>query len=190
MRRLTSILLSAILVSGALTTVAASPASACARALRKSDVFAAMRNGSDLDAGVVRASAGMETISLLTLNLDVSPVKKTYKIGDTVKIDVTVTRPAKEDPGGNHIPMERPYVQPAPGVIVGIGLHIGRVFLPGAGISDDNGVAHIAIKIESYAPRATWADTSIYAWKIVQETTCANVQEYGYTTLPHQFKTV
>lgn len=189
MRRLTSILLSATLMAGALTVVAASPASACARTVRKADVFRTMKHGDSMDAGVVTTSNGMEQVSLLTLNIEVADVKPVYKIGETAKIDVTVTRPAKEDPLGNGVPMDRPYVEPAEGVIVGVGLHIGRVFLPGAALTGADGVAHIKIKIESYAPAGQWADTSVYAWKVLQETTCASVQEYGYRSMPHMFKT-
>jgi hypothetical protein len=191
MRRLTSILLTATLMAGALTTIAAAPASACRRAVGKTDVFSAMKSGQSMDAGVVRASksGGMEQVSLLTLNLEVAEPKATYKIGETAEIEVTVTRPAKEDPLGNGIPMDRPYVEPAEGVIVGVGLHIGRVFLPGAAITDAQGVAKIKIKIESYAPVGQWADMSVYAWKVAYETTCATLQEYGYQSLPRQFKT-
>ena len=191
MRRMTSVLLAATLMAGALTTIAAAPASACSRVVGKSDVFSAMKNDQSMEAGVVRASSsgGMEQVSLLTLHLEVSEPKPVYKIGETAVIEVTVTRPAKEDPLGNGIPMDRPYVEPAEGVIVGVGLHIGRVFLPGAAITDAQGVAKIKIKIESYAPAGQWVDMSVYAWKVVQETSCASVQEYGYEALPRQFKT-
>lgn len=189
MKRLTSLLLSATMMAGALSVVVVSPASACARSVRKADVFRAMRHGQSMDTGVVSASSGMETVSLLTFNLEIGKVKPVYEIGETVKLDVTVTRPAKEDPLGNGIPMDRPYVEPAEGVIVGVGLHIGRVFLPGAAITDAQGVAHIQIKIESYAPAGKWSDTSIYAWKVLQDTTCASIQEYGYASAPHMFKT-
>lgn len=188
-RRITSLMVSATLMAGTLTTVVASPAGACARTIGKTDVFRAMKTDS-MEAGVVAGSSGMETVSLLTFNLEVGKTKPIYRIGETVAIDVTVTRPAKEDPLGNGIPMERPYFQPVAEVIVGVGLHIGRVFLPGAAITDDKGVAHVRIKIESYAPANQWADTSIYAWKIVQSTTCATVQEYGYQSMPHMLKTV
>jgi hypothetical protein len=187
-RRSTSLLLAAALVASALT-VAASPASACSKTLRRGDVYRSMRNGDSLDAGVVRASGGMETIALLTFDLEVAKTKPTYSIGDVVAVDVTVTRPAKEDPLGNGIPMDRPYVEPVAGAIVGVGLYIGRVFLPGAAITGADGVAHVKIKLEDYAPAGKKVDTSIYAWRVVQETTCATVQEYGYTTVPGQFKT-
>lgn len=189
LRRFTSILISATLVAGAFTTVVASPASACGRAVVKQEVFRAMRNEQSLDAGVVRASGGMEQISLLTFNLELGKVKSAYKIGDIVPLNVTVTRPANEDPLGNGIPMERPYVEPAEGVIVGAGFHIGRVFLPGAAITDANGVARIRIKLEDYAPAGAKVDASIYAWKVLQDAPCASIQEYGYMAVPGIFRT-
>lgn len=189
MRRLTSVLIAATLVAGALVTVAGSPASACGRAVERRDVFRAMRNDQSLKAGVISVSGGMEQVSVLTFNLELGKLKPEYKIGDVVPIDVTVTRPAKEDPLGNGVPMERPVVEPAAGVIVGVGLHLGRVFLPGAGITDENGLARIRIKIQDYVPVGAKVDASIYAWKVIQETPCASVQEYGYMAARGLFKT-
>ena len=189
MRRLTSILLSATLMAGALTVVSAAPAGACRQAVTKRDVFNTMRSGQSLDAGVVRASGGMEQVALLTFNLEIGKTKPTYEIGDVVPIDVTVTRPAKEDPLGNGIPMDRPYFEPAEGVIVGVGLHIGRVFLPGAAITDANGVAKVRIKLEDWAPAGVKVDASMYAWKVVYEMPCATVMEYGYRTMSGMLRT-
>ena len=135
------------------------------------------------------ACGGVETLSLKTFHLEVQANKKVYKIGETANIKVTVTRPAEEDPLGNGIPMERPYVEPAPDVNIGVGLAIGRVFLPGAGITDENGVAIVRIKIERYAPRNQWADASAYAWKVLHEMPCATVQEDGFRMTPQMFRT-
>lgn len=148
-----------------------------------------MRNEKDLDLGVVKTSGGMEAIALLTFDLEVGKLKPVYKIGDVVTVDVKVTRPAKEDPLGNGIPMDRPYVEPAEGVFVGVGLMMGRVFLPGAAITGADGVAHVKIKIQDYAPAGARVDASMYAWKIVYEVPCASIQEYGYTSMPGIFKT-
>lgn len=189
MRRLTSILLSATLMAGALVAVSAAPAGACRQAVTKRDVFRSMRSGKTLDAGVVRASGGMEQVALLTFNLEVGKTKPAYQIGDVVPIDVTVTRPAKEDPLGNGIPMDRPFVQPVEGVIVGVGLHIGRVFLPGGAVTDANGVAKVRIKLEEWAPAGVKVDASMYAWKVVYEMPCATVMEYGYRTMPGMLRT-
>lgn len=182
-----SLLLAATVVAGAFTALAPSTAGACGATVRNRDVFRAMRNDT-LAAGPVRAGA-METIALRTLHLEYEADKKVYKVGEVATIKVTVTRPAKEDPLGQGIPMDRPYVEPAVGVNVGVGLSIGRVFLPGAGLTDENGEALVKIKIENYAPAGKWADASAYAWKIVQATTCGTVQEDGFRIQPRMFRT-
>lgn len=177
-----SLLLAATLVAAAFTAVAPSSAGACGATLRNKDVFQALRNGGT-------RSGAMETIALRTLHLEYNADKKIYKIGEIAKVKVTVTRPAKEDPLGNGIPMDRPFVEPAADINVGVGLSIGRVFLPGAGVTNDKGVATVKIKIENYAPAGKWADTSAYAWRIVQSTTCGTVQEDGYRVQPRLFRT-
>lgn len=184
MTRLASSILSLVLLAGAVVVAAPTSASACGVAtLTRKDVFRAMRNGKMANAGA------METMSLKTLNLDYKADKKIYKVGSIAEVKVNVTRPAKEDPAGQGIPMDRPYVEPAEGITVGVGLSIGRVFLPGAAITDANGDALVRIKIESYAPANQWADVSVYAWRVIQETPCMTVQEYGYSTAPRMFRT-
>ena len=189
MKRLTSLMLSTTLMAGALSAITATPALACGSSLQRADGFRAMKIGESLDAGVISVSGGLEYVSLLTFNLELGKTKREYEIGDTVTINITVTRPAKEDPLGNGIPMDRPYVEPAEGVTVGVGLSIGRVFLPGAAISNADGLARVKIKLEDYAPPNKTVDASIYAWKIVQQTPCLTVQEYGFTTRPGMFRT-
>jgi hypothetical protein len=143
--------------------------------------------------GDMARSGGMETLTLRTFHLEVKQYKKVYAIGDIAKIDVTVTRPANEDPLGEGQPMpwdERPYVEPAADAIVGVGLHIGRVFLPGAAMTDANGLAKIRIKIERYAPANQTIDASVYAWRVVQTTQCLTIQEDGYKAMPGTGRTV
>jgi hypothetical protein len=184
MRRPLSGLLAAILAAGMLTVLTPSSASACAAAMSKRQVF------QDLKAGKDSGRAGnAETIALRTLNIEFEADKKIYEIGEIAAITATITRPAKEDPLNNGIPMDRPYVEPAPGVTVGVGLHVGRVFLPGAGITDDQGKVVIRIKIESYAPAGKWVDASAYAWKVIHQDVCFTVQEDGFTTSLKMFRT-
>ena len=172
--RPTSLIAAACLLASLFGIASATPAGACGS--RKASVFRAMKAGT------------LETVTVRTLNLDVEQPKAMYRIGETAKIKVTVTRPAKEDPLGEGTPMERPYVEPAPGVMVGVGLYIGNVFLPGAAVTDDQGVALVRIKIEDWAPANKWADASAYAWKVVQDSPCATIQEDGYLQLPRLFK--
>ena len=181
-RRL-SLLLCAALVAGAFTAVTPTSAGACGSTMRKADVFRKMRAANNTRSG------SMETIGLRTLHLEYEANKKTYKIGEIAEIKVKVTRPAEEDPLGQGIPMDRPHVEPAAEVSIGVGLAIGRVFLPGAGLTDENGEATVKIKIENYAPAGQWADASAYAWKVVQNTPCATIQEDGYRIQPRMFRT-
>lgn len=189
MRRSISLLAVASMLLGA-SVVMAPTASACgAAAYSRGDVFSALRKGND----PARSGNAMETLTLRSFHVEVVQDKKVYNIGDIAKFEVTVTRPANEDPAGEGNPMpwgERPYVQPAPGAIVGIGLHIGRVFLPGAALTDDKGVAKIRIKIENYAPANTIVDASVYAWRVVQTTQCLTIQEDGFKVMPRTARTV
>ena len=162
-RRSISLLLTASLAAGMITALTPSSAMACAANLTRHDVFRQMRSGETVGTD----ANGAETFSFRTLNIDFEADKKTYRRGDIAVITAMITRPAKEDPLNNGIPMDRPYVEPAEGVTVGVGLHVGRVFLPGAAITDAEGKAVIRIKIESYAPVNKWIDASLYSWKIV-----------------------
>lgn len=132
----------------------------------------------------------MESATLRTLYVEAKVKKTVINRGSFAEIEVLVTRPAKEDPlgEGEPLPVERPVVEPAADVSVGVGVYVGSVFFPGFGISGPDGVAKLRIKMESYAPKNTVADVSIYAWKVVQDTPCLTVQEDGYSQYPAMFK--
>lgn len=165
------------LFTGALIVTSPGLASACGRELSRPQVFRDLRTGA------------LETVTLRTFHLEVTP-PKAAAVGSAAVFEVVVTRPAKEDPLGQGIPIEeRPYVEPVPDAIVGIGLMIGDVFLPGAAMTDEAGRAVVKIKIEKYAPKGTWVDMSVYAWKIVYETPCLTVREDGFVQQSRIFKT-
>ena len=119
--------------------------------------------------------------------------KKLYAVGETVTVSVNVTTPAKSDPLGEGIPLpiERPLVEPVEGALVGVGLHIGRIYLTGGALTDADGNATVAVKLESYTPRNSWADVGIYASKTAFEdpARCFVIVEYGYATAPRAFRT-
>lgn len=130
----------------------------------------------------------MEQIQLKTLDLEVSPTKKSYRIGEVAKFKALVTRPAKEDPLGQGIPMERPYVTPAEGINIGVGLLFnGNVFLPGFGVSDENGEVMLKVKIQNYVKPGS-VQASFFAWKTVAELPCARIDETGYRPFPDVFR--
>lgn len=170
MRRTTSLLAAAVVASGVL---GAAPASGAASA--RTPAHAACGN--------------FETVQFRTYHVVMETDKKVYAIGDTATVHVKVTRPAHEDPLNNGIPIEPPASEAAADVNVGIGLRIGRVFLPGFGITDENGEVNVRIKLASYAP-AGWATADGYAWQQVAQTTCATVEENGYKQEPRLFKVI
>ncbi len=74
--------------------------------------------------------------------------KKAYRAGDTVKVDVTVTRPGPEDPTNSGIPLDSPAYLPASGVSVTTTLTINPPYYPyGAGVTDDAGKVSYKIKL-------------------------------------------
>jgi hypothetical protein len=171
MQRRTSLLAITAILAGMMSFASATPAQACsARGVRSG----------------LRSGALAETIGLRTYNLDVRPDKKSYKVGDTAKVHVTVTRPAKEDPLGEGIPIDSPENFPAEGVNVGIGLRVGDVFLFGHNVTDAEGKTIVKVKIASYAPPGK-ASADAFAWKTAVDSPCARVEENGYTSIPNMF---
>ena len=144
----------------------------------------ACSGGRAIAKDVLRNGNSMEQVQLKTLKLEASPVKKTYEIGDVAKFKALVTRPADEDPLGQGIPMDRPYVTPAEGISIGVGLLFnGNVFLPGFAITDANGEAVIKVKIMSYVKPGT-VHGSFFAWKTMLDLPCARIDETGYLPMP------
>ncbi|MFN2526671.1 MAG: hypothetical protein ABR505_10510, partial [Actinomycetota bacterium] len=92
-------------------------------------------------AGAAKQScaAMFETVQLKTFHVVISTAKKVYRVGETVPIDIEVTRPAHEDPLGQDQPMDPPASEPASDVTVGLGLQVGRTYLFGIGRTDDAG---------------------------------------------------
>jgi hypothetical protein len=129
----------------------------------------------------------MEYITPVTLHVEIGKFKKQYKVGDVVKVPVTVTRPAEEDPLGLGVTFERPVTEPAEEVNVGVGISVGRVFLPGYGLTKADGTTTVSIKLENYTP-AAMAHVRAFAYKEVVYTTCLIVEEQGYRDHPNAFK--
>jgi hypothetical protein len=130
---------------------------------------------------------GLETVTLRTFHIEAKTKSKAYRIGEFIKVPVEVTRPAKEDPLRLDLPWERPFVQPAADVNVGVGLLIGEVFLPGYGKTNEDGKTTIKIKVERYVKPAK-ADAAFYSWNVMAESPCFNVQEDGFRIYPEMFK--
>ena len=135
------------------------------------------------------APACAETIVLKTFHLVVESDKKVYKVGDTAKINVTVTRPAHEDPAGQGIPIDPPQSEPAEAIDVGIGLRVGDVFLFGHSITNAEGKASVKVRLEPWTPPGN-AIADAFAWHVIQDTPCLRIEENGYQQKPNIFQVV
>ena len=135
------------------------------------------------------AGACAETIALKTFHLEVKGMKKVYKVGETAQIQVTVTRPAHEDPAGLGIYQDPPQSFPAENVNAGVGLRVGDVFLFGHAMTDANGVAKVGVKLEDWTPAGT-AIADAFSWNTQVDTPCLRVEENGYMQKPNVFKVV
>ena len=134
---------------------------------------------------MLRAGA-TEVVALRTYHLEVEADKKAYKVGDTAKINVTVTRPAHEDPVGLGVPIDPPQSFPAEDVNVGLGLRVGNVYLFGYSRTNADGLAVVKVPIKSYTP-AGKAMADAFAWRAAVEAPCFKVEENGYREMPNLF---
>ncbi len=159
-----------------LSTLLAAPATSSASAVPcRAFVGRHLKNGDNFDI-----------VQVKTFYVTVKPLAKTYKVGQVAKIHAVVTRPAHEDPANQGIPVDPPASQPAAGVNVGIGVRVGSVFLPGYGVTNDNGEVDVPVKLMPYTP-AGIAGIEAFAWKNDIEQPCLTLQEDGYTQLPRAF---
>jgi hypothetical protein len=152
-------------------------------------VAAAVMTATQVVAPMGMANACAETVALKTFHLTVKGQKKVYKVGDTAKIVVTVTRPAHEDPAGAGIYQEPPESFPAENVNAGVGLRVGDVFLFGHAMTDAEGKAVVDVKLESWTPSGS-AIADAFSWNIQLDTPCLRVEENGYMQKRDVFKVV
>lgn len=120
-----------------------------------------------------------ETMTLKTFHVVLKVAKKVYKVGDVVPVQVEVTRPAHEDPANQNQPIDPPASEPAPDVLVGLGLQVGRTYLFGIGTTDDEGKTTINVPLPDYVPAGKVFARSL-AWNKLVDTTCLIVEEQGY----------
>lgn len=139
------------------------------------------------DALRVLRGDSRESVRVRTFYIDAQPRAESYKIGGSAKIEVTVTRPAHEDPLYAGVEIEPPASFPAENVIVGLGVHVGDVFVPGFSRTNAEGKATVSLKLPRYMKPGT-ASMTVYAWNVVHESPCLRVEEDGYATYPETFE--
>ena len=135
-------------------------------------------------ARALRGNA-MDIVQARTFTVEVTN-KKTYRIGGRATIDAVVTRPAHRDPLQAGPEFDPPTSVPAADVNVGIGIHVGDVFAPGFGVTDENGKVTVTIKLPKYMKPGS-ASIDAYAWKIAFDTPCLTLEEDGFTHVDNAF---
>ncbi len=159
------------------TRVAALAAAAAALFATASPASAALTPDALLKPSI---ACGAAVITLYDFTITAEPDKKVYKPGDVAKVKVTVTRPGREDPLGNGIPLNSPHHEPAEDVQVAVGLFIKRTYMYGNGITDSNGEEIVKIRIDRRAPEGS-VDAEAAARNVVNQQ-CPDIYEVGYAS--------
>jgi hypothetical protein len=131
---------------------------------------------------------GGATTVLRTFHVEIDWHKKVYPRGGTVKVSVTVSRPAEEDPLNNGIPLPVPERAPAEGVNITAALLINPPHYPwDAAITDAEGKADLSIPLPKSFTGPV--DTSVRAWLWHNENgpACTDVMEETIVNAPRSF---
>ncbi len=138
-------------------------------------------------ASAAPAACGSSAATTLrTFHIVAEPHKKTYRLGDVVKVDLKVTRPAHEDPVDAGVEFEPPVSVPAEDVDVSVGLYVGGHYLYGVGVTDANGEETISIKLTASQPG--WVRADIAGRQFYNRGGCPDIEEEGYVSYPKFFK--
>ena len=119
-----------------------------------------------------------EYVSLNTYYVDIKPLAKSYSRSDTVKVEVSVTRPARSDPIGLGVPINHNVGVPAPDVTVGVGIGVRRTFTSGAGRTDATGRVTVPVPLRRLTTGV--ASVRAFAYKEHLNTPCLLVEESGF----------
>jgi hypothetical protein len=124
--------------------------------------------------------ATAKLVNLYTLHIEAKPSKKVYRRGETIVIDVAVTRPAEEDPGGNQQPMPRPTTEPAADVEVGGAIWVGNTYRWDFATTDEDGHAILRVTMPKDSETG-WARAAFSAEKMhYSNNGCPDIREVGY----------
>ena len=128
-------------------------------------------------------SVGAVGTTLYTFTVEATPMKKSYRIGEQMKVRVKVQRPGPRDPVRGDNPMSSPTYLPAEDVEVSVALYAGRYhYRYGLGVTDENGEAVISVPaFPNQAPagpvRATAGARAYY-----NQGGCPEAEEAGYAS--------
>ena len=131
-------------------------------------------------AGGAEAACSSAVLVLRTFRVVATPSKTNVKPGDKFTVDVTVTRPAPEDPVGQGVTFEPPTSVPAENATVGISIWVGeRTYFWQIGMTDAEGKDTLKLKVPANAETGkALASVSARYWV---KSDCPDILEDGYT---------
>jgi hypothetical protein len=126
-------------------------------------------------------SAGALATTFYTFTVDAKPMKKSYAIGEKMKVAMKVQRPGREDPVGEGLPIESPQYMAAADVEVSVSLYAGDYFYRyGLGKTDENGEAIITVPAFPKAAPAGPIRAAVAARAYYNRGGCPDIEEAGY----------
>lgn len=129
------------------------------------------------------AACSPPVLVLRTLHIEAVPSKKQVRPGEKFTVDVTVTRPAHEDPLGQGIEFEPPASVPAEGVTVGLSVYLGeRTYFWQVGLTDEDGKDTLPLTVPETSERG-WA-LAIASARHWIKSDCPDILEEGYSHYP------
>jgi hypothetical protein len=137
-----------------------------------------------------RTACGAMETRLNTFTVTAEAQRKSYEMGETVVVEMLVTRPGPEDPVTGE-PWDPPHHEPAEGVDVGINMSTSDTDLPvfNSGTTDAEGKATVKVKlVRGDPPRWVYAYASAEQW--YNRGGCPDIVERGGAEYPKFFKLV
>ena len=129
------------------------------------------------------AACSAAVLVLRTLHIEAVPSKKKVQPGESFTVDVTVTRPAHEDPIGQGIEFEPPASVPAENVTVGLSVYVGeRTYFWQIGLTDAEGKDTLKLKVPASSEHGTALAVASARYWVKND--CPDILEDGYSYYP------
>lgn len=118
-----------------------------------------------------------------TFHIEMQIPKKSYRVGETVRLPITITRPAHRDPfqGEPDVEFDPPHSEPAEGVEVRVNLWSKNQLPNGATgpLTDADGTTIVEIVLDKRNRKGVYA-ANVDAAITYPEAACVDPEEYGW----------
>jgi hypothetical protein len=105
---------------------------------------------------------------------------KVMRVGDSVRVTLTVTRPDDQDPTGNGLPWAKPTSEPVEGARAATTAYFPNTYIWDQGVTDKKGKVTLTLRVpEGTRPGKSYASSSAYI-PYNEGKDCASAEERGY----------